>query len=281
MRSSAVKKRDDPISPYLPVRCTVEKNIRVSEKERLFSIQPSTPLAPHEPGQFFMAGLPGYGEAPFSVSSPPDRNGRFELCIRRVGNLTTALHRLKKGDTVWIRGPFGRGFPVESMKNRDIIFIAGGIGIVPMRSLIKTVMKDRNSYGRLTLLYGVKTPEEILFGEEIEKWGRLGMDCHLTIDRPHPAWKGNVGVVTTLIPPLSIDGANTICVIVGPPVMYKYVLLSLSNKRINGHDIILSLERCMKCGLGKCGHCQINSIYVCQEGPVFRLSEIRHLREAL
>ncbi len=266
----------------MAVPAVIERVARLTELERLFKIAPEVPLpSVHTPGQFFMAGLPGYGEAPFSISSPPDGTNRFELCIRSVGNLTRAIHRLTKGDRLWIRGPYGRGFPVEEMKNKNILFIAGGIGIVPMRSLIKTVLADKDSYGHLTLLYGIKGPDDMLFEGEMKEWAEQGLDCRVTVDRPQPGWKGHVGVVTTLIPPLDIDEDNTTAVVIGPPVMYKYVILSLGNKRIKGSDIFLSLERRMRCGVGKCGHCQINSVYTCQEGPVFRFSEIRHLREAV
>ncbi len=269
-------------SPYVSVPAVVERVARLTELDRLFRIAPETPLPTlHRPGQFLMAGLPGYGEAPFSISSPPEDEGGFELCIRAVGNLTRAIHRLTKGDRLWIRGPYGRGFPVDELKGRNLLFIAGGIGIVPMRSLIKTVLARRDSYRRLTLLYGIKSPEEKLFGGEMEQWSAQGLECLVTVDRPQPRWHGHVGVVTTLIPPLDIDEDDTTAVVIGPPVMYKYVILSLGSKRLRGTDIFLSLERRMRCGVGKCGHCQINSVYTCQEGPVFRLSEIRHLREAV
>lgn len=268
-------------SPYLPAPGTVERVTRVTEKERLFVVTPKDPtLLDFKPGQFFMVGLPGYGEAPISVSSAPGDGRSFELCVRAAGNVTNAMHRLKKGDTLWIRGPFGTGFNLDEMTGRDIVFIAGGIGIAPMRSLIKAVLK-REGFGRLTLIYGSKSPEEMLFGEEVPGWMDKGMDVRLTIDKPHPKWSGNAGAVTTLIPDVKVNEGRTIAVIIGPPVMYKFVIYSLKDKRIGPDDIYVSLERRMKCGLGKCGHCQINSVYVCQEGPVFRLSALAGLPEAI
>jgi len=266
-------------SPYLPRKARIEETFPVTGKEMFFRITPSARIK-YAPGQFLMAGLPGCGEAPFSISSASGEK-TVELCVRAVGNVTRALHGLKKGDTIWIRGPFGKGFDVDKMKGKDLLFIAGGIGLVPMRSLIKTVLSKRNLFGRLTLLYGVKEPSELLFKEEIKIWEGLGMDVKITIDRFHPGWKGNVGVVTTLIGPCEVDEAKTAAVIIGPPVMYKYVILALGSKKLRGEDMFLSLERRMKCGLGKCGHCQIQSVYVCQEGPVFKFSEIRHLKEAI
>ncbi|HZX36151.1 MAG TPA: FAD/NAD(P)-binding protein [Thermodesulfobacteriota bacterium] len=272
--------KKEPASPYLPKPSIVREARQVTEKEKFFSIELPSPMD-HSPGQFLMLGIPGFGEAPISISSPPSGGALVELCVRAVGNVTNALHRLVPGDTVWVRGPFGRGFPVDKMRRKDMLFIAGGIGLVPMRSLIKSVLAKRDSFGRLTLLYGVKTPHEILFKDEFEDWTKKGLDIKITIDKPHPEWKGNVGVVTTLMGEVSVDEKNSIAVLIGPPVMYKYVILSLGNKKLEGEDIFLSLERRMKCGVGKCGHCQIQSVYACQEGPVFNLSEIRHLREAI
>ncbi|CAG0964963.1 anaerobic sulfite reductase subunit B [Anaerolineae bacterium] len=268
-------------SPYLPIPGTVERSIRVSEKERLFTISPSSDaLLKYRPGQFYMVGLPGYGEAPISITSGPGEK-KIELCIRAVGNLTNAFHNLRKGDNIWLRGPFGRGFALEELEGRDMVFVAGGIGIVPMRSLLKAVLASRGKFGRLTLIYGSKGPEEILFAEEMDEWRRGGMDVFLTVDKPSAGWKGNTGVVTTLIPRVETAEKNTIGVIIGPPVMYRFVILSLNAKGLGAEDIFVSLERRMKCGVGKCGHCQINSIYVCQCGPVFRMSELKGMPEAI
>ena len=292
-------REDRAESPNVPVPAVIERVVRLTEKERLFRILPAgRPSGGFDPGQFFMAGLPGFGEAPFSVASPPyppshpphpphpfknapgDEERGFEFCIRAVGNLTNAIHRLRKGDVIWIRGPFGRGFKLHEFKGKDILFVAGGIGIVPMRSLIKAVLAERGAYGALTLIYGSKTPDDILFRDELKDWAEH-MDVRLTVDADSPGWSGHVGVVTTLIPGLKVDPSRTSAVVIGPPVMYRFVILSLWDKMIPREEILLSLERRMKCGLGKCGHCQINHVYTCQEGPVFRLSEIKNLYEAL
>jgi sulfite reductase subunit B len=268
-------------SPYLPSLGIVERSIRVSEKERLFTINPSNDsLLKYRPGQFYMVGLPGYGEAPISITSGPGEK-KIELCIRAVGNLTNAFHNLRKGDSIWLRGPFGRGFALEELEGRDMIFVAGGIGIVPMRSLLKAVLARREKFGRLTLIYGSKSPEELLFAEEMDGWRSGGMDVQLTVDKPSIGWKGSTGVVTTLIPKVETAEKNTIGVIIGPPVMYRFVILSLNAKGLGAEDIYVSLERRMKCGVGKCGHCQINSVYVCQCGPVFRMSELKGMPEAI
>ncbi len=281
MSLSVNKKASNNISsPYLPVECRIERVARLTEKERFFSVSPADArLLGYAPGQFYMVGLPGYGEGPISIASGPGEGGEFELCIRAVGSLTNALHRLTKGDRLWVRGPFGRGFSVEEMKGRDIVFVAGGIGMVPMRSLVKAVA-GRPGFGSLTLVYGAKTPDEILFGGEMEEWRDMGVDVRVTVDTPTAGWKGDVGVVTRILPGLKIDPANTVAVIIGPPVMYKFVVMGLREKKVADSSVLVSLERRMKCGLGKCGHCQINSVYVCQCGPVFRLTDLASLPEA-
>lgn len=268
-------------SPYLPIEAVVTRAERLTEHERLFALDPQRPESfNYLPGQFFMAGLPGYGEAPFSVASAPNGTNHLELCIRAVGNLTNAIHRVPKGGRLWIRGPFGTGFDAASMKGRDIIFIAGGIGIVPMRSLIKTIV-GASGYGRLTLIYGTKTPDDMLFNGEMTGWSKAGLNTLVTIDKPADGWNGNVGVVTTLMPRINIDPSRTTVVIIGPPVMYKFVIMNLRQAGMKDADILVSLERRMKCGLGKCGHCQINEVYACQCGPVFKLSDLHGLPEAL
>lgn len=270
-----------PASPYIPVPATVEQTARLTEKERFYKLAPADErLLDYKPGQFFMVGLPGYGEAPISISSPPG-SPRIEMCIRAVGNLTNALHRLRKGDTLWLRGPFGTSFSLDEMKGKDIVFVAGGIGMVPMRSLVKAALNEAPAFGRLTLIYGSKGPDEMLFAEEMDSWREAGLDIRLTIDKPHPGWAGNVGVVTTLIPGVAMPENKTVAVVIGPPVMYKFVILTLRDRNVLDDSIYVSLERRMKCGVGKCGHCQINSVYVCQEGPVFKLSGLIGLPEAL
>ncbi|MFQ5735813.1 MAG: FAD/NAD(P)-binding protein [Thermodesulfobacteriota bacterium] len=268
-------------SPYVPTLAAVDRVTRVSGKERLFRLTPAdAAMLDYRPGQFFMAGLPGYGEAPISVASPPGAKS-LELCIRAVGNLTDAFHRLSKGGFMTLRGPFGTSFPVGEMKGRDILFVAGGIGIIPMRSLVKTIIKRPGDFGRLTLIYGAKSPQEMLFTEEFASWRARGLDVRLTVDTPHPGWRGRTGVVTELLPEVEVEPSRTTAVVIGPPVLYKFVVIGLRKRGIADSGVFLSVERRMKCGVGKCGHCQINSVYVCQEGPVFRLSDLKGLPEAL
>ncbi|MFH1644982.1 MAG: FAD/NAD(P)-binding protein, partial [Candidatus Omnitrophota bacterium] len=226
----------------------------------------------------------GIGEAPISISSSPTMEEKdvFEICVRKVGTFTAALHNLDKGDKIGVRGPFGKGFPIDEIKGNDVLMIAGGLGIVPLRSMINFVIDKRRDFGNVMILLGCKAPGERLFTDEIAQWesmADIGYAC--TVDKADPEWKGNVGVITNLIPGVDIDTNRTYSVVVGPPVMYKFVIAELVKKGVPDKQIILSLERRMKCGLGKCGHCQINDVYVCKDGPTFTYAQIKGLEEAL
>ncbi len=269
---------------YLPLPATVGKVQPMTTLESFFSCQlDSGEELGHMPGQFVEVSIPGIGEAPISVSSSPTRKGSFEMVIRNVGNVSKALHGLAAGDKLFIRGPFGTSFPVdEAMKGKDIIFVCGGIGIVPVRSAIQYVLDNRDDYGRVIILFGAKTPRDRLFIEELEKWQiEKNVTFLETVDHRDESWSGPEGVITTLIPLVKIDKDNTIAVICGPPIMYKFVIIVLLEAGLREDQMYLSLERHMKCGVGKCGHCQINNIYVCQDGPVFRFSDITDFQEAL
>ncbi len=271
-------------SVYLPVMARLLKVEQMTTLEKLFTLQlPGGRSLGNEPGQFVEASLMGIGEAPFVVTSSPSRsNGIFELCIRRVGDLTNALHRLVPGDVIGVRGPFGHGFPIGKMRGKDILFAAGGMGLPPLRSLINQVLDERGAYGRVIILYGTKNPAEILFKKELEEWaGRDDVEFHMSVDRADEEWTGNVGVITTLFPKITINPRNTVAATCGPPIMYRFVLMEMLGKGIPETQIHLSLERRMKCGVGKCGHCQINDLYCCQDGPVFTYSQIKGLEEAL
>jgi NAD(P)H-flavin reductase len=256
----------------------------MTELEALFTIElPGGRSLGQDSGQFVMLSIPGVGEAPISITSSPSRsNGSFELCVRNVGDVTGALHRLQAHDMVGIRGPFGHGFPIDKMRGEDMLFAPGGLGLAPLRSLINQVLDERSDFGRVIILYGAKRPEELLFRGELDEWAaRDDVEFHVTVDRGDETWDGNVGVITTLFPKISIDPHNTIAVTCGPPIMYRFVLMEMQGKGIPENHIYLSLERRMKCGVGKCGHCQINGIYCCQEGPVFTYDQIKNVPEAL
>ena len=271
-------------SIYLPAESRILTARPMTKLETLFRIElPEGLSLQHEPGQFVGVSVLGVGEAPISISSSPSRsNGSFELCVRKAGSVTSALHALGPGDSIGVRGPFGHGFPVHQFRGKDILFAPGGLGLAPLRSLIQEVLDQRHLFGRVVLLYGARQPSELLFMDEIEAWRQTGdIEIHLTVDRGDETWTGNVGVITTLFPKVQVHPRNTIAVTVGPPVMYRFVLMELLGKGIPEGNIWLSLERRMKCGVGKCGHCQMNHVFTCQDGPAFSYDQIKHLEEAL
>jgi len=268
---------------YIPRLAELVGVTELTPREKVFEFRllDGRPLG-QRPGQFVEVSVMGIGEAPISISSSPTRDGTFQLAIRKVGDVTNALHNLKRGDTVGIRGPFGNGFPLETLEGKDILFVAGGIGLFPLRSLIQYVLDRRNSYGKVILLFGARSPAERLFLDELAAWSKNPqIEFRETVDVGDESWKGNVGVITTLIPKVVIDPKKTQAVVVGPPIMYRFVIVELKKRGLPDESIIMSLERRMKCGVGKCGHCQINSVYVCQEGPVFTLAQLRNLKEAV
>jgi NAD(P)H-flavin reductase len=271
-------------SIYLPTQARIVDMRPLTQLEKLFTIElPRGMSLNHQPGQFVGVSVLGVGEAPISITSSPSRsNGVFELCVRRVGDLTGVLHSLQVGDKIGIRGPFGHGFPIKRFFGKDMLFAPGGLGLAPLRSLINQVLDNRRNFGRVIILYGARHPSELLFTDEVAEWGaRDDVELHITVDRPDENWRGNVGVITTLFPRVQLYARNTVAATVGPPAMYRFVLVELLGKGIPEGNIWLSLERRMKCGVGKCGHCQLAHIFTCQEGPAFSYAQIKHLEEAL
>ncbi len=282
MRLSDGLKELDSIYAPMPARIAAVR--KITEMENLYTIElPHKYRIRHRPGQFVQLSILGVGEAPISISSSPSRSdSAFELCVRRAGDLTSALHRMKRGDLVGIRGPFGRGFPVDNFQGKDILFVAGGLGLAPLRSLINQILDLRGNYGRVIILYGARSPKAMLFQGELIEWAaRADVELHLTVDNPDGEWANSVGVITTLFKEVDIFPRNTAAVVVGPPIMYKFVIQELLNIDIPKGNIWLSFERRMKCGVGKCGHCQMNHLYTCQAGPTYSYAEIEGLPEAL
>lgn len=270
--------------PYLPCPARILSTRKLTELETLFEMQleDERPLG-HVPGQFVQVSLLGIGECPISICTSPTRGPSFGLCVRRVGDVTECLHRLRVGDIVGIRGPLGHGFDVEEIHGKDVVIVAGGLGLAPVRSLIQYILDERDRFGEFHLLYGSRAPAELLFQEDLILWREdRRLNFHMTVDRGDAQWRGRTGVVTTLfheLPRLNPD--TTAFVIVGPPVMFKFVVLEVLARGIPQRSVYCSLERRMKCGIGKCGHCQANDVYVCVEGPVFTYGRLKALREAL
>jgi len=274
---------------HLPRSATIQQVKRLTESEIYLQIEldDKKPLG-HSPGQFVEISLFGIGEAPISISSAPGTSPLFELVVRKVGNVTSKLFTMKKGDKVGIRGPFGNGFTIKDFENKHLLFVLGGLGLPPMRSLINYILdkKNRQHFKDVTILYGCKQPCQVLFLDEIKKWQKMeNVVCKLTVDQceKNECWAGEVGLITTLFPEIKIDKStiqDTMAIVIGPPIMYKFVIKCLQTLGVPDTNIFVSLERRMKCGVGKCGHCQINGVYVCREGPVFKYNDIKNLPEA-
>jgi NAD(P)H-flavin reductase len=238
----------------------------------------------YNPGQFMMVSLPGVGEAPFSISSTPSRPGIIEFGIRRVGKITKVLYQKKDNDTIYVRGPYGDGFALDDMFGKDILIVAGGLGVIPLRSILYYVLDNRDKFGRLFFLYGARNPGEILFKSEFfQLRDREDVECHFSVDKdPTGQWTENVGVVTTLFSKLpKIDPLNINAVVCGPPVMYRFVIEKFLGLKIPKTQIQMSLERRMHCGIGKCGHCVLDHLYTCLDGPIFTYWDTLHFRELI
>jgi len=270
-------------SIYVPIPARIVKVEPITALEKLFTLAlPNDLRLAHEPGQFVQLTVFGVGEAPISITSSPSRSiGTFELAIRKVGDLTNVIHGLGPGHIVGVRGPFGQGFPLARFRGKDLLLVAGGCGMAPLRSLINQVLDERGNYGHVQILYGVKNPAELMFKEELRQWEqRSDIELRLTVDAPDVGWNACVGYVSNLFPEVKVDPRNTVAAIIGPPVMYKSVIGQCKAKGIADGNIWVSFERRMRCGVGKCGHCQMNHIYTCQRGPAFSYSEVKGLEEA-
>jgi NAD(P)H-flavin reductase len=233
-----------------------------------------------KPGQFIELSVFGYGEAAFCIASSPTRPGSFETTVRRVGRLTDALHRLEPGAEVGVRGPFGNGFDVEGARGKDLLFVAGGIGLPPLRSLIWNVLDERNRFGKVTVLYGARTPGDLVYRDELSEWEKAGgVELHVTVDSGAPGWTGNIGMVPLLFNKTKLRPESTIAYVCGPPIMISFIVQDLLMRGFRDESVISTLERMMQCGIGKCNHCAIGHRYVCRDGPVFDYRQIREMVE--
>lgn len=233
------------------------------------------------PGQFAQVSLFGVGEFPASLPPSPTESETF-FTVRQVGSCTAALHQLKPGEQFGVRGPYGNGFPMEEYAGKNLVFVAGGIGLIPLRSCIVYALAHRAQYRRIQIFCGAKTPRELMYRPNLEEWGQQpGVECHLTVDRAADGWTGNVGVVGSLFkkPGVQVPVENTVAFVCGPPIMFRFVIKDLSAMGFAKTSIVSTLERYMKCGVGKCGHCCIGVAYVCVDGPVFTYQQIQQLGE--
>jgi len=272
---------------YVPDLAKINRIESVTANEKIFDIafvdKEVQKSFNFKPGQFVELTVFGVGEAPFCVASNPRNNDKFQLCIRAAGSVSKALHNLKEGAKVGIRGPFGKGvFPYKEAKQHNVLVVAGGMGLVPLMSFLTYLMDLREQYKNVMIIYGAVNPANILYKNEISYWnGRDDISVCVTVDNPDDKWTGEIGVCTKLIPRVDFKPEDTYTIVCGPPVMYKYVVQELEKKSFREDKIFLSLERRMECGVGKCNHCHIGEKLVCVDGPVFSLWELRNIKEAI
>lgn len=268
----------DPMRP-LPFR--VRQVLRETEDTFTLVLEPPAELGgrlPFAPGQFNMLYLFGSGEVPISISGDPATPERLVHTIRAVGAVTRGLQRLAKDDVVGVRGPFGSAWPVEAAHGHDLVVLAGGIGLAPLRPVLYHVLLHRGQYGRVVLLYGARTPRELLFAKQLREWrGRFDLEVEVTVDRATPEWQGSVGVVTRLVGRAPFDPASAMALLCGPELMIRFSIQALQQRGVAASGIFASLERNMKCAVGLCGHCQLGPFFVCKDGPVFRYDALQPL----
>jgi NAD(P)H-flavin reductase len=273
-----------PTDPMRPVPYRLERLRQETRDTYTLELEPvdGEPLR-YGAGQFTMLDAFGVGEVPISISGDPTRPGPLEHTIRDVGAVTHALVTASEGDVLGVRGPFGTTWDVTDGQGGDVVLVAGGIGLAPVRPALLELLTQRDRYNRVVLLYGARTPEDILFGEDLRSWARdLGVDVDITVDNGQHAWRGKVGVVTQLVPRAGFDPRHTLALVCGPEVMMRYVAQALVDRGVPAHRVRLSMERSMKCGIGLCGHCQLRELFVCVDGPVLaydRLAPLLTCRE--
>lgn len=264
---------------YNPKEAILEDIIAESPTIKTFVLRPQDEFE-FKTGQFIELTLPGTGEAPFTPSSDPKIKEKIDVTIMNAGKVTSMLHASPKNISLGIRGPFGRGYPLDRFEGKDILIVGGGVGLAPLRSLLFTLFSDMDKYNKVVLRYGARTPDDIIYKEAIPQWAKKKkVDLVTTVDIGSPAWKGNVGLVTTILKDLPVDLKKAVSIVCGPPIMMKFVTLKLLDAGFKPRDIYLSMEKNMSCGLGKCGHCRIGKYYTCKDGPVFSYEELRGLHD--
>ncbi len=268
-----------PVDPMVPRPYRISRTRQDTRDTFTLELEPvDGPLLRYRAGQFTMLDAFGVGEVPISISGDPTRPGPLEHTIRDVGVVTHALITAPTGAVLGVRGPFGTSWDVTAGEGKDVVFVAGGIGLAPLRPALMELIAHRDRYNRVVLLYGARTPEDILFGDELRTWAKdHGVIVEVTVDNGQHAWRGRVGLVTQLVPRAGFDPRNTLALVCGPETMMRYVAAALTDRGVPEHRVRLSMERNMKCGVGLCGHCQLRELFVCVDGPVLPYSRLAPL----
>jgi len=268
---------DPHTDPMLPVIAKITRLTRELPDVVTFEMEVAG-WSGFEPGQFNMLAVFGVGEIPISISGPVSDSSKIIHTIRDVGPVSRALAALKPGAVLGLRGPYGAPWPVHAARGRDVVVVAGGLGLAPVRPILYELVENRGEYGKVTLLYGARSPAEILFAEELGQWrSRLDMGVEVTVDRASDDWHSHVGVVTALLRGADFDPAKTTAFVCGPEIMMRFAANGLTDLGVAATDIHLSMERNMQCGIGLCGHCQLGPVFVCKDGPVFDWATMKPL----
>jgi NAD(P)H-flavin reductase len=267
------------VDPLLPLPYRVVSIRQDTDDTATLDLEPvGEAIEPPKPGQFTMLYAFGVGEVPISVSGTPVNGSLLVQTVRGVGAVSNAITHLRAGQELGVRGPYGTAWPVEEAEGHDVVFVAGGLGLPPLRPAIRHVLSNRDRYGRVFLLYGSRSPEELLYRQELAEWRRmLDVEVLLTVDAADPTWRGAVGVVTTLIPRAAFDPSDTVAMVVGPEVMIRFTVNALHAAGLPFERIHVSMERAMKCGVGLCGRCQFGPAFICRNGAVMRYDRIAHV----
>ncbi|MBU1140503.1 MAG: FAD/NAD(P)-binding protein [Proteobacteria bacterium] len=271
---------------YLPEMATIQEVIEETHNIITFRVtlnnQEAMKNFSFEPGNVGQLSAFGIGEATFVINSPPTRMDYLQFSVMRSGEVTTKLHSLKAGDQIGVRAPLGNHFPYEDMKGKDIVFVGGGIGMAPLRTLLLFMLDNRSDYGKITLLYGARSPLDMAFNYELQDWlDRDDLDTHLTIDAEYEGWEHEVGLIPNVLLDIAPSSENSVAITCGPPIMIKFTLQALEKLGFKDEQIVTTLEKRMKCGVGICGRCNIGSSYVCKDGPVYTGAQLKELPNEL
>lgn len=272
----------NPPNVYLPDMATIQEVVEETPAIKTFRVVLNNPdrmqAFSFEPGQVGQLSVIGVGESTFVINSPPTRREYLQFSVMKVGELTSQLHKLKAGDQIGVRAPLGNSFPYEAMKGRDIVFIGGGIGMAPLRTLLLYMLDNRADYGNITLLYGARSPRDMAFSYEVEEWlARDDLKTVLTVDNGTPEWQHKVGLIPNILKEINPSPENAVAVTCGPPIMIKFTVQALQELGFGDEQIVTTLEKRMKCGVGICGRCNIGTSYVCKDGPVYTLAQLKKL----
>ncbi|OGW74722.1 MAG: hypothetical protein A2Z72_07900 [Omnitrophica bacterium RBG_13_46_9] len=262
-------------NPYRPIETEVLDVITETPTIKTLRLKPREEIT-FKTGQFIELTVPGVGEAPFTPSSRPSVTDIMEVTVMRVGKVTEKIHQLEKGDIIGLRGPFGKGYPLDEFKNKEVLVVGGGCGYAPLRSLMYSIFDISGEFKSIFFRGGCKRPDEMLYRKELESWhDRKDLNIRLTVDVGDKTWKGNVGLVTTILDDVKMDYSSGVAIVCGPPIMMKFATMKLIEMGFKEDSIYLSMEKNMSCGIGKCGHCRIGIYYACKDGPAFQYSKIK------